>query len=237
MRILVTTDRREGGGLHVASSARVRPIRSEAWLKESVIQALRQAGGVPLLLPPGEPNLGRALDGISAVCITGGDFDIHPSHFGQQPIERLGRVDELRTGSELALARLCLDRDVPVLGLCGGMQALAVACGATLYQDLDTQLPEVSEHQQPTDPAQGWHQVELTGQLRNLLGDRPVVNSTHHQAVWDPGSMRVAGRAPDGVIEAVELPDHAFCIGVQWHPELLPGSAPLFTALLTAAGR
>jgi putative glutamine amidotransferase len=235
MRILVTTDRRQGGGL--ADSVRVRPIRSEAWLKESVIQALRRAGAVPLLLPPGEAHLGLALEGISAVCITGGDFDIHPRHFGHEPIEQLGRVDELRTNTELALARLCLDKDIPVLGLCGGMQALAVACGGTLLQDLDTQLIGVGEHQQPTDPAEGWHQVELTGQLRNLLGSRPVVNSTHHQAVLDPGSMRIAGTAPDGVIEAVELPAHAFCVGVQWHPELLAGSAPLFQALVTAASR
>lgn len=233
MRVLVTTDRADGVGF--AESPRVRPRRDHVVLKEAVIEAVRAAGGVPLLLPPGEAELAQALDVVQAVVITGGDFDIHPRHFGEAAHPRLGKVDDKRTDTELALARLCLERDVPVLGLCGGMQALAVACGGTLWQDLDSQLEGVGEHQQPTDPAQGWHRLEVEpGQLRSWLGRHPVVNSTHHQAVRQAGDCRVSARAEDGVVEAIELPNHRFCVGVQWHPELLPGGDVLFRALVRA---
>lgn len=199
-----------------------RPRRGEHLVGDPYVQAVRAAGGVPVVLPAGEPQLERVLEAVGAVVITGGAFDIHPHHYGQQVLAPLGRVDEARTQTELALARLCVERDIPVLGVCGGMQALVVACGGTLVQDIGTQLADAQEHEQPTDPAQGWHAVNLEpGLLHHVLGRRPVVNSTHHQAVDDPGAFRVTGRAPDGVIEAVELPNHRFCVGVQWHPELL----------------
>lgn len=231
MRVLVTTDRSAGGGF--LDSPRVRPRHAKAWLKEAVIDAVREAGGVPLLLPPGEDDLDAALVGIDAIVITGGDFDIHPRHFGHEPHPKLGSTDDKRTGSELAVARLALERDIRVLGLCGGMQALAVAAGGTLIQDIDSEVEGASEHQQPTDPGEGWHRLNVEpGILRHLLGEHPVVNSTHHQAVANPGRFRVAARAEDGIIEAIELPDHRFAMGVQWHPELLGTQGALFRALL-----
>lgn len=220
MLVLVTADHREAGGL--LPSPRIRPRHPEHWVGEPTVAAVRAAGGVPLLLPAGEPNLGALLDRVDAVVITGGAFDIHPAHYGQAPLVPLGRILPQRTATELALARLCVERDIPVLGICGGMQALVVACGGTLVQDIEAQVPGALEHQQPTDPAEGWHTVHLEpGLLQHTLGRAPVVNSTHHQAVADPGPFVVVGRAPDGVVEAVELPNHAFCVGVQWHPELL----------------
>ncbi|MCP4809654.1 MAG: gamma-glutamyl-gamma-aminobutyrate hydrolase family protein [Proteobacteria bacterium] len=233
MRVLVTTDRQDGEGF--SDSPRIRPRRNAVHLKEAVIDAIRAAGGVPLLLPPGETDLVGALEIADALVVTGGDFDIHPRHFGEAAVPELGRVDDKRTNTELAVCRLAIDTDLPVLGLCGGMQALAVVAGGTLVQDIDTQVPGASEHQQPTDPAEGWHALNVEpGQLRNWLGAHPVVNSTHHQAVRDAGDLRVSARAEDGVIEAVELPNHRFCIGVQWHPELLASGAVLFRALIRA---
>lgn len=233
MRVLVTTDRKDGVGF--AESPRIRPRRHQVLLKEAVIDAIRAAGGVPLLLPPGEDDLDAALEIADALVITGGDFDIHPRHFGEAPHPKLGHVDDKRTGTELALSRRAIAADLPVLGLCGGMQALAVAAGGALIQDLDAQVPGVTEHQQPTDPAEGWHRLDVEpGQLRHWLGRHPVVNSTHHQAVRDAGQMRVSARTDDGVIEAIELPNHRFCVGVQWHPELLASGAVLFRALVTA---
>jgi putative glutamine amidotransferase len=232
MRVLVTTDRQDGGGF--LDGPRVRPRHPRAWVKEAVIDAVRQAGGVPLLLPPGETDLEAALEGIHAVVITGGDFDIHPRHYKAEPHPKLGNTDDKRTATELALATLALDNDIRVLGICGGMQALAVAAGGTLVQDIEADVPGAAEHQQPTDPSEGWHRLVVRpGMLRRLIGPTPVVNSTHHQAVDQPGGLRVAALAEDGVVEAVEAPDHRFCLGVQWHPELLGTQGRLFRALLS----
>jgi putative glutamine amidotransferase len=135
----------------------------------------------------------------------------------------LGRIDPGRDSLELALARGAWERRVPLLGVCGGMQALTVAVGGTLVQDIGSQIPGALEHEQPTDPAEPWHDVALEeGRLRRAFGSLRIrVNSTHHQAVDDPGPLRVVGRAPDGVVEAVESDDHPFFVGVEWHPELI----------------
>lgn len=198
---------------------------------------LRSAGLEPVLLPPREGDsvglVERVLAVVDGVVIPGGAFDIHPRHYGQARTERLDHVDEGRTALELGLARRAMDQDLPVLGICGGMQVLAVAAGGTLIQDIAGQHPGAGEHEQPTDPAQPWHAVELdSGPLRDALGVTSAVNSTHHQAVLDPGTLTISGRAPDGVAEAVHHSGQRFCVGVQWHPELLDG--PLFAAFAAA---
>lgn len=238
--MLITTDRREPrDGLPAPGAPRLRPARPEIVVKEAVVEVVRAAGGLPLLLPPGalpDEDLGGLLRIVDAVVVTGGAFDIHPRHYGQAVQGRLDRVDEARTGLELPLCAACLDTRVPVLGICGGMQALAVAAGGSLVQDIGTQVPGALEHEQPTDPATGWHPVALEGTLARALGPQVQVNSTHHQAVDHPGALTVVGRAPDGVIEAVALRDHPFAVGVQWHPELLP-HGPALVQLLLRAGR
>lgn len=194
---------------------------------------VRAAGGVPLLVPPGDPAaVSDLLPLVRAVVVTGGHMDIHPRHYGEDVVARLDRVEEERTELELELARACAHRGVPLLGICGGMQALAVALGGTLVQDIGTQVSGALEHEQPTDPATAWHPVEADARWAALFG--AAVNSTHHQAVARPGPLDVVGRAPDGVVEAIALPGHPFCVGVQWHPELLDGR--LFAALVSACG-
>jgi putative glutamine amidotransferase len=226
--IAVTCDRRAAGPERT-TAMRVRPGRPEVFVGEAVVNLLRASGARVILLPPG----GDASDGLElahGVVVTGGAFDIHPAHYGQEVRGRLDRVDEERTGLELALARGCLERGVPILGLCGGMQAIAVAAGGTLVQDIAADVPGALPHEQPTDPAETWH--PLVTRDPRLPG---AVNSTHHQAVADPGVARVIARAPDGVVEAVEVPGHPFAVGVQWHPELLADDR-LFRALVAAAG-
>lgn len=201
---------------------------------------LRAAGLEPLLLPPLEGDTGglvqRVLGMVDGVVIPGGAFDIHPRHYGQAQTGRLDHVDEGRTALELAFARRAMEQGLPLLGICGGMQVMAVAAGGTLVQDISTEHPGAQEHEQPTDPAQPWHEVRLeAGPLRAALGTTTAVNSTHHQAVLDPGLLTVSGRAPDGVAEAVHHDGHRFCVGVQWHPELLEG--PLFRAFAAAVER
>jgi putative glutamine amidotransferase len=204
-----------------------------------VVRRLSRAGAQTVLLPPGETDLAELSDWVLRSChglvITGGAFDIHPSHYGQSVGARIDRVDEGRTGLELGLATVAMNQGLPVLGICGGMQALAVAAGGSLIQDIATQIPGAIEHEQPTDPAEPWHSVILeVGILSRLVGAREIqVNSTHHQAVDQPGSLQITGRAPDGVVEVIEDSRHPFCLGLQWHPELLD-DAP-FHGLIEAA--
>lgn len=235
--VLVTADRRVPEGLH--PGPRVRPRRPEAILLEAYVDAVRAAGGQPVALPPGEPDAVALLDRVDAVVLTGGAFDIHPSHYGAGVAARLDRVDEGRTVAELALARACLDRDLPILGVCGGMQALAVAAGGTLIQDLpkpDADHPDRLDHEQPGDPAVPSHGVRVEGVAIGWLGASVPANSTHHQAVADPGAGLVAcGWAPDGVIEVIAAPGHRFALGVQWHPELL-GQLAAYEGLIRRCG-
>ena len=206
---------------------------------EHVVERLRAAGARVVLLPPAAPDLPDLQDWIRTSCqglvITGGAFDIHPSHYGQTIQARVDRIDEGRTGLELNLAKMALDFEFPVLGICGGMQALAVAAGGTLIQDIGTQVPNALEHEQPTDPIETWHPVHLdSGLLFQLHGKSEIqVNSTHHQAVDHPGCLRITGRAPDGIVEVIESTTHPFCLGLQWHPELL--GSPAFSGLVAAA--
>lgn len=219
--IAVTCGRREAGPT-TATATRIRPPRPEAFLNESIIQRLRDAGAVVAVFPPGDASAVEAyLPLFKGVVVTGGAFDIHPRHYGQAVEARIDDVDDDRTDLELKLARYCVAHNVPFLGICGGMQALAVALGGTLIQDIRTQRPDALQHEQPTSPDEPWHALEVVPPYDQLIG--PGANSTHHQAVDHPGPFQVIARAPDGVIEAIALPDHPFCIGVQWHPEWLDG--------------
>ena len=223
MIVLVTAGSRKGLETNKPNSeGRVRPKPSEVWIAEPYLTAIRAAGGTPLIVVPEEKNIDKLIDICDAVVITGGHFDIHPSHYGEKQTGRIDHVDPSRTDTELALARACIERDIPVLGVCGGMQALAVAAGGSLFQDIATELTSAIEHEQPTAPSTPWHEVALSkGRLHDLFGPLLRVNSTHHQAVKQAGSFSVTGFAPDGVIEAIERTDLRFCVGVQWHPELL----------------
>lgn len=227
--IAVTADRRALGPK--PASQRIRPARPEVFVHEAIVRAIRAAGGDPLLVPPDEhPDpefLERLLRLAGGLVLTGGPVDLHPRHYGQEVLGRLDGVDEGRAALELGLARLALARGVPVLGICGGMQTLAVAAGGRLWQDILTLVPGGGEHEQPTDPAEPWHAVELRGdEARALFGAAQIqVNSTHHQAVSDPGALTVVGWAPDGVAEVVRHPAHPHAWGVQWHPETLAPQA------------
>ncbi len=231
--VLVTADRRDGKG--VKDVERVRPKRSEVWVKQFYTDAVRAAGGLPLLVPPGETDLDRLLQLADAILLTGGDFDIHPSHYGEQQQGRLDRIEEARTTLELRIAAEGLKRRIPMLGICGGLQAMAVADGGTLVQHLST---DIIDHEQHTDDATPSHGVRLAAPATRWMGDRVDVNSTHHQAVKTVGRELVAAgwAEPDGVIEVIAHPDpDIFAVGVQWHPEAL-GDLRLYLALIAHAG-
>lgn len=197
-------------------------------------QVLEAAGALPAYLP--YPARRATLDGYlewsDGIVATGGE-DVHPEEYGEPPIPELGAVDRARDRFELALLRRAVERDRPVLAICRGIQALNVAMGGTLYQDLRAQVPGVVAHEpEPLWEGDGrlaacGHEVTVeTGSvLAATLGRRRVsVNSYHHQAVREPGAgVRIVARAPDGVVEAIELPSRRFVLGLQWHLELMIG--------------
>jgi putative glutamine amidotransferase len=197
------------------------------FLPERYCRALERAGGIPVLLSPGGSRsvANRLLDRLDGLVISGGDFDIHPSLYGEKPIRALGEIKEERTEFELNLTRLALKRDLPILGICGGAQALNVALGGTLYQDIPTQLPEAIEHRQSAKKHLGGHriQIQIGTRLAKIMKRQILeVNTTHHQAVKGLGAgLVVNATAKDGLIEGIESSRHSFAMGVQWHPEAL----------------
>jgi putative glutamine amidotransferase len=201
-------------------------------LKTAYAEAVLRAGGLPLVLPYSDDRLvvEAYLDRVSGVLVSGGGFDVPPELYGEQPREGLGPLKPERSHFELALVKGALARNLPVLGVCGGMQLLNVALGGTLFQDLGRELPQAKPHQQTHDRTHPHHPIEVREGtvLAEYLGKgQLMVNSTHHQAVKAPGEkLEVAATAPDGVIEAVEAKGYAFAVGVQWHPELLIDNVP-----------
>ncbi len=196
-------------------------------LQERYVRAVQEAGGVPLVLPIGASGaaLRRIADSVDGILVSGGNFDIHPRLYGEEPTEALGQIKEERTRFELELISLALERDLPLLGVCGGAQAINVVLGGSLYQDISSQIPAAAEHQQGALKDRGGHKVKVRDgtKLQRIVGRREIdVNTTHHQAVKKPGrGLIVNATAEDGVIEGIESKEHTFVLGVQWHPEFL----------------
>jgi len=201
-------------------------------LKVPYGEAVLRAGGLPFALPyTDDPACIEAyLDRVSGLLVTGGAFDIPPEAYGEEAREGLGALKVSRTTFEAALMRAALKRNMPVLGVCGGMQLLNVVLGGTLYQDIARELPGARQHEQTHARDQPQHPVEVKDgtQLAEALGRGPLMaNSTHHQAVKTVGEgVVLSALAPDGVVEAIEAPKYAFALGVQWHPEYLLHTIP-----------
>ena len=210
-------------------------------LRTNYAQAIADAGGLPLPLPH-LPSLASAmLDSIDALIVTGGAFDVSPTLYGAAETHGTVTLKESRTAAELTLLRGALDRDMPVLGICGGQQLLAVVLGGTLIQHIPDAVPDALPHEQPNPRHLPGHAVAVTpGTLlhRIVQADTMQVNSSHHQAVQSAGPHAVVdATAPDGVIEGIEDPSRRFCLGVQWHPEFQidQGDRRIFAALVEAA--
>ena len=226
--------------------------RGEEYYKQIV-----RAGGTPLIIPPltDEATIQETLERVDALLLSGG-ADINPLFMGEEPQPRLGGICTERDLPELLITRLAFNRQLPILGICRGIQTLAVALGGKVVQDIASQpqsqsqlaqppqSPQLSQpllkHSQDADRATATHTVTLSDDstLRGIFGcERLFVNSFHHQAVSTPGHrLKVTATAPDGIIEAVESTEHKPIIGVQWHPECMGDDGlPLFQWLVREA--
>ncbi len=209
-------------------------------LRTNYADAVAAQGGLPVALPHDPALTSAYLDRIDALIVTGGAFDVDPTLYGDPSRHDTVTLKETRTAAELALLRGALARDMPVLGICGGQQLLAVALGGSLHQHIPEAIPDALAHEQPNPRDEPGHTVAIEpGTLLARIVRTPImqVNSAHHQAVRGLGPRTVVNaRASDGVIEGVEDPRYAFCLGVQWHPEFLidPGDARIFQALVAA---
>jgi putative glutamine amidotransferase len=217
---------------------------SSLMVLEAYCHAVSQAGAAPVMIPLGVPpeTLQAILGRMDGVLFTGGG-DIRPLVYGSQDHPMASGIDDDRDRSELDLFHFLMAAGKPFLGICRGIQLINVALGGTLYEDIRDQRPGALKHDQSRNARDYLaHSVELTeaSQLSCILGACQVkVNSLHHQGIRDlaPGLM-VSAYAPDGLVEAFEIPGYSFGIAVQWHPEWLQENPPmrnLFQAFAQAA--
>lgn len=217
-------------------------IESHFFVRRNYASAIAESGGLPIVLPYRLELVEHLLDLVDGIVLTGGMFDIDPALYGasaRHPEKMALKPD--RTRFELALLRGALARDMPVLGICGGMQLIAVEMGAALVQHIPSEIAQAIEHKQHAPCDIATHGVRITpgSRLHRILGiDGCKVNSLHHQAVLRGNTrLQTSAVADDDVIEAIEVTDRRFCVGVQWHPEYLinPEERNLFAALVAAA--
>jgi putative glutamine amidotransferase len=219
----------------------VEPARWGYWELEAAlipsdyVNAVEAAGGRALLVPPSEDGVEETLEALDGIVFTGG-ADIDPGEYGEEAHPETFGVRRDRDSSELALMRGALDRDMPVLGICRGIQVLNVVSGGDLHQH----LPEVVGHERHKHDPPGVfidHEVSIEPgtKLAALLGGAHGVKSHHHQGLRQLGAGLVeAARADDGTVEAIEDPSHRFALGVLWHPEA-GENMRLFEALVQEA--
>lgn len=195
-------------------------------LAPGYFRSVEAAGGIPVIIAPKRmpnANMSLLLDHIDGLLLSGG-ADINPILVGEDPVPALHGINTERDLFELTLTRLAYNRQIPMLGICRGIQVLAAALGGTIMQDIATSLPhtQLIKHSQDADRATATHFVEAVegSRIAELLGKRFAVNSFHHQAVGQCGPrFRITAQSADGVIEAIESTEMKSIIGVQWHPE------------------
>ena len=217
-------------------------------LSDNYSLAVESAGGIPVMLPAHLQDIESVLDHLDGVIITGGG-DIDPIRYGQDVHPKTDGIDPERDAFELAVMTSALTRDLPILGICRGLQMFNVALGGTLVQDVGDLLPHATEHRQQSLHI---HHEETFQTAVLAAGDHPLrslvagetleVNSFHHQGIDTlADALEVMATTEDGLIEAVYVPEATHAMAVQWHPEMLAPhqheAAAIFQSLVQAAAR
>jgi len=216
-------------------------------LNQSYIDAIVRAGGNPIIVVrPDEDAQNKLLQFVDGIFLAGG-HDVDPKEYGEERKAYTCDIDQDRDHVELALVRRAQERNIPIFGVCRGLQVMNIALGGSLYQDVFMEMPGAITHDLHTDTtgkllprSMLGHEIVLEedSRLAAIVGmEKFEVNSLHHQGIKKLGTgLSVAGTAPDGLVEAIEMPDHPFCVGVQWHPEELANdtSTKLFAAFIDA---
>jgi putative glutamine amidotransferase len=210
-------------------------------IRENYCAAIARAGGLPMLLPHEPEQAPAYLDAIDGLLVTGGAFDVDPALFGAGNRHKTVTTKDRRTAFELGVTRGALERDMPLLGICGGQQLLNVALGGTLIQHIPDEIAGALPHEQRNPRDEAGHIVRVAkGTLLHRVTEMEEmpVNSAHHQAVKDVATgIVIDALAPDGVVEGIEDPRRRFCLGVQWHPEyaISKGDEAIMAAFVRAA--
>jgi putative glutamine amidotransferase len=215
-------------------------------LSDNYSMAIEAAGGIPVMLPAHYRDIEAMLDRLDGVVITGGG-DIDPSLYGQQAHEKTDGVDAERDAFELAIVQAAITRDLPLLGICRGLQMLNVALGGTLYQDVADLYAGANEHRQQALKIHHEEKFQVamltpgSHPLRAIVGDDQFeINSFHHQGIENLAEpLEAMATTADRLIEAVYHPGKTYCLAVQWHPEMLAPNheeeAAIFRSLTEAA--
>ncbi len=214
-----------------------RPIYAN---NRSYVHAVESVGGLPILIPMINDLtlLTALLSRLDGLLLPGG-IDLHPSRYGEE-IHPLTEEADLESDEfEITLGTWAIQQDMPVLGICRGMQLINIVLGGTLFQDIDDQYPDSIAHSH-----RDWSRAHLAHRItvepgscmETILGAKEVmVNSLHHQAIKEPGKgVRITGRAPDGVAELIEVPSYRFLMAAQGHPEEIYSIEPAFKRLFAA---
>jgi len=202
---------------------------NQFYIPAPYVEAVRRAHGIPILFPPGQHDFNAWLDCIDAMIFTGGG-DIDPKHYHGIPHECLYSVDHERDRTELALIKEVIQRQIPTLAICRGLQIVNVALGGKLYAHIPDVVGEKVKHRSlPREPVHHEIQLSLDSHLGRVLGQaRFSAASWHHQSVAELApDFRAVAHADDGVIEAIELAQAPWLLAVQWHPELSAAEDPL----------
>lgn len=216
-------DQQDGWG---ASTGLIVSGQDGSYVASDYVYALEKAGATPVLIPQCADfeSLKPLLELLDGVLVSGG-HDVGPEHYNAFPKGYCGKISPRRDAQDLAVARYALKSGLPLLGICRGVQILNVAAGGTLYQDLEKEGNFENHFGDKYPRNYPWHSISLAegSALKKIFGKETLkVNSFHHQAVRDtvPG-VKTAAVSSDGVIEAIEVGDHKFAVGVQWHPEMM----------------
>jgi putative glutamine amidotransferase len=212
----------------------------EYHIKSTFVEAIRLSGGLPILLPPGQPEESAAILEVVDGLILSGGGDLDPVTYNGCNHPAISDVDQTRDAFELKLFNKALNNNIPLLGICRGVAVMAVSCGASLVSHIPSDFGEVAHTGGSSGSVKHLVQINPQSHLASIMEATTVeVVSMHHQSVRTlPTGWRLAARSIDGVVEAIEYEYHPWAIGVQWHPELAidnPQQLRIFQALVEAA--